>query len=234
MHFFGILLRGLNACLFSIALMQPSQAALIDVPNNSSACCIGEYSPTTHVTSYWAQTFIVPAAKVGDLKLLILNNEQFPGSVFDFHLLVTETDSSHSAFQPTSILYESSTISVSDRFPTEFTFDLSELTFVQGIKYAFVIDTYATRNGFVDIGQFYVNTIPSAYVGGELYTLFATEQGRKADFNATWMPTSLDMSFSLEASKLISAVPEPETNVLILAGLGLMGVMTRRRKAMQA
>lgn len=231
MHFFGILVRGLSACLFSIALMQPSQAALIDVPYNSSACCIGEYSPTTHVTSYWAQTFIVPAAKVGDLKLLISNNEQFPGSVFDFHLLVTETNS---GFQPTSILYESSTISVSDRFPTEFTFDLSGLTFVQGIKYAFVIDTYATRNGLIDIGNFFINTNPSAYVEGEMYTLFATEQGRTADFNAAWMPASSDMSFSLGASKLVSAVPEPETYVLILAGIGLMGVMTRRRKTMQA
>jgi hypothetical protein len=38
-------------------------------------------------------------------------------------------------------------------------------------------------------------------------------------------------AFSLN---IVSAVPEPETFALMLAGLGLMGVIARRRKAKQA
>lgn len=75
-----------------------------------------------------------------------------------------------------------------------------------------------------------VNLNQNAYVDGEMYGLYATEQGRTSDMNARWYSTRLDVSFSLEASSMIHSTPEPETYAMVLAGLGLMGIAARRRK----
>lgn len=211
--------------------IQPAYAALIHVPFNGTACCIGEYNPITGVASYWAQTFYAPSEKVGDLKIWGLNNEQYPGSVFDFRLLITATNSDY-GFQPTSVLYESPKVSLNNQFITGLTFDLSQLTFAQGTKYAFVIDSYVTRDGLIDIGQFMVNTNPDAYPAGGSYALIATGNGRPADLNARWnLMDNLTISFSLDATNAVSAIPEPETYSLLLAGLAVVGAAAKRRNA---
>ena len=38
---------------------------------------------------------------------------------------------------------------------------------------------------------------------------------------------------SLDVSTPVAAIPEPETYALMIAGLGLVGFMARRRKVMQ-
>lgn len=48
----------------------------------------------------------------------------------------------------------------------------------------------------------------------------------------TGNPTGLRVEFT--QSNVVSAVPEPETYAMMLAGLGLMGAIARRRKAKQA
>jgi hypothetical protein len=47
-----------------------------------------------------------------------------------------------------------------------------------------------------------------------------------ASANAIWLTSNVTMSI-----KEVSAVPEPETYAMLLAGLGLMGAVVRRRKA---
>ena len=42
-------------------------------------------------------------------------------------------------------------------------------------------------------------------------------------------PTGLRVEF--DASSVAAAVPEPETYAMLLAGLGMLGLVARRRKA---
>lgn len=209
--------------------MQAAYASLIEVPYAAATCCIGEYEPTTQIASYWAQTFRAPAEKLGDLKIWGLNNQQYPGSVFEFALLITTT--SQENFQPTQVLYESQRQSVSNQFITEFTFDLSQLSFIRDNKYSFIIDTYVTRDGKIDVGQIATTAPPvyDAYQDGALYYLFATENGRVADLNAQWYESGLDISFSLGAPAVL-ATPIPAAAWLLISGAGLLGAAAKRRK----
>jgi|GEM_PF-1113177 len=73
----------------------------------------------------------------------------------------------------------------------------------------------SAKNGN-DNASFYVN----AYVGtGEIITSVSFYSGKNAleTDNHAYIPA-------------VSAVPEPETYGMMLAGLGLMGILTRRRK----
>ncbi|MDQ5945187.1 MAG: outer rane lipase/esterase, partial [Pseudomonadota bacterium] len=47
-------------------------------------------------------------------------------------------------------------------------------------------------------------------------------------------PTALGHRIIADAAFNVLAVPEPETYALLLAGLGLMGAVARRRRQMQA
>jgi hypothetical protein len=55
-----------------------------------------------------------------------------------------------------------------------------------------------------------------------------------SDLVFTAMGTSNSYGASLDNISVTAAVPEPETYALLLAGLGLMGTIIRRRKANQA
>jgi hypothetical protein len=55
-----------------------------------------------------------------------------------------------------------------------------------------------------------------------------------SDLIFTAMGTSNSYGASLDNVSVTAAVPEPETYALLLAGLGLMGTIVRRRKANQA
>jgi hypothetical protein len=48
--------------------------------------------------------------------------------------------------------------------------------------------------------------------------------------NGSYFSDTTPVSFRLESTVVAAPVPEPETYAMMLAGLGLLGVMTRRRK----
>ena len=82
------------------------------------------------------------------------------------------------------------------------------------------LTTVATGSAYGTAGDWKVNfTIPSA-IGHQLTNSYA--------FVVSGSPVGSSGSYSLDAS--ITAVPEPETYAMMLAGLGLLGFAARRRK----
>jgi hypothetical protein len=101
------------------------------------------------------------------------------------------------------------------------------------------IDKYNTVS--FDLGGTGTNV---SFTGNDVIAGASGIQGKPAYFNffATGNETIKGVSFASTQNAFetdnhafsVSAVPEPETYTLMLAGLGLMGVVARRRKAKQA
>ena len=82
-----------------------------------------------------------------------------------------------------------------------------------------------TSNGFTSFSNFSAN---SGFNSGLNTLEFLVTNTKQNSGN----PTGLRVEFT--QSNVVSAVPEPETYAMMLAGLGLMGAIARRRKAKQA
>lgn len=78
-----------------------------------------------------------------------------------------------------------------------------------------------TANGFTDWTAFSAN---SGFVAGNNTLDFVVTNWAQNGGN----PTGLRVEFA--SSSIMAAVPEPETYAMLLAGLGLMGLVARRRK----
>ena len=71
-------------------------------------------------------------------------------------------------------------------------------------------------------------------VGTSAPLTFALQAGDKVDFVVGYGSNGNYLYDSTRLTATIAAVPEPETYAMLLAGLGLMGGIARRRKAKQA
>jgi hypothetical protein len=192
------------------------------LPADAGACCIGEGTNITNV--YLAQTFIATGEKPNEL-LLGLSNNSYPIAPFQFRILFTEYTP---GFHPGDVLWESKDLAIDASVGgyNEYAFKISGLKLDVGTQYAWILDTYVTRDGVSDTGGYFANIGGGApgYAGGALYMGNATGSGRTADFASAWVNTGFDASFLISYK-----VPEPAMLGLVVVGLaGLAG--WRRRK----
>ena len=183
---------------------------------------------------YLAQTFIATGEKPESI-LLGLSSNNFPSQ---FGLLFTEYNP---GFHPGEVLWESKDLALtaSNGQYHEYSFKLSGLKLDVGTQYAFILDTYVTRDGVLDLGGYFANLgiDVSPYLEGVQYFADATGLGREADFAATWINTGFDAAFLIsykddkkikadgrqgDIDANLTAIPEPTT--LALLGLGLAGL----------
>lgn len=197
------------------------------VPADAGACCVGETHTLTN--AYLAQTFEATGVNPASITLGLVNN--LPGDVppasFQFRLLFTEA---YPGFHPGTILFESANLAIPASVMgfNEMTFAIAGVTFDVGSEYAWILDTYVTRDGIEDAGGWFANIghdVPP-YLDGVLYVANTTGLGRAADFESTWTNTGFDAAF------LISYVPEPP--VLALLAIALAGFGFSRRRKLHA
>jgi len=192
------------------------------VYGNGGACCIGESPSLTNV--YMAQSFVAIAERPSHLVIGLANNS-YPSSDFKYKLLLTE----FSFDRVGEILYESSAASIPASLGSynEYVFSLGGTALVPGATYAWIIDTYSTRDGVVDAGAYYAN-ISYDYSLGALYLLEATGLGRAHDFSRQWTNTGIDASFLLAYE-----VKEPSSLSMGAVGALILLVVWRNGKKTQ-
>ena len=187
-------------------------------------CCIGEYHTLT--TAYLEQTFKATGTHVQSLTVGVLDNfpSDVPPAPFRFRLLLTETEALH----PGAILWESSDLSVDTSQLTDVTVDVGGVNLRQGSTYAWVLDTYSTRDGLQDVASI-LGTLAATWRRMKMAPLLGTASGdgRASDFAAPWLQIG-----GLDAAFLIRYVPEPGTLELAMLALVLIGMPSlSRRKA---
>jgi spore coat protein U-like protein len=101
--------------------------------------------------------------------------------------------------------------------------DVSSLNInvMAGSQYSFAIDKVTGSGDLADRGILGVWNTDSAYLGGQLYV----GPGYAGIFG--------DLAFETRVDTGVSAIPEPETYAMLLAGLGLLGFAARRRAGFQ-
>ena len=161
------------------------------VPADAGVGSIGEHPNITNV--YLAQTFKATGRRPESILLGLANNIGVP---FRFRLLFTEVEP---GFHPGEILWESRDLALPDVLDYhEYSFRIpGSLRFDIGTQYAWILDTYVTRDGINDTAAYFGNIghdVPP-YLDGVQHFADATGLGREADFASTWINSGFDAAF---------------------------------------
>jgi hypothetical protein len=157
-------LFGIRRVIHAIILASAAHVSTADIidnfPNEKFFSGIGEpFSP------YFAQTFEALPGVAIDLAIELAGGSG--ADDMDFNLLITEVTGSGLNFHPTTVLYESSTITFSSSAPaTVVHIPLPNLALEAGNTYAFILDAFVTRDGTYGTALVATN---GTYLNGAFY-----------------------------------------------------------------
>lgn len=121
---------------------------------------------------YYAQTFVAPATTPKALSFYLASADH--SGPMNFRVLITEINGTGSAIVPSTVLFESPTLSLpfDPTFPinrneyTRFDVPLMALSLTPGLTYAWIIDGVVARDG---IGDGAGSALNSSYSGGHFF-----------------------------------------------------------------
>jgi hypothetical protein len=206
------------AATFAFASVLPAAIAdTIEVPLSGTLSSFGSFTP------YRGQTFqSLSTPSIAEAITVFVGPSLDPGA--RFHLLLTEVDRS-SGFHPTTVLFESATLSVPFSLgTTAFAVDLQDVLLQADTEYAWILDYFVVAAP----GRVSMDTgiqLPGTYPGGEAFD-FPTgpflPSGTRSDHFASsnWFLFPFpprDLAFTLELTP-VAQVPEPPSLLLLLSG----------------
>jgi hypothetical protein len=205
----------------------PASAATVD----TSAGATGLIQPFGATdTATYGQTFTVGTDTILQSFAMFLSGRMGGSGTVDLRGYVAGWD----GFKATSILYTSATQTMNaDGTRQEFDFDTGNLALVEGQRYvAFLSTSELASQSYSTFGMPYGSN--ALYAGGS-FVYYNNSTNFGALTTNAWDCNSSNCSFADASFKLdlaASAVPEPAT--IALMGVGLFGVVGRRRRASKA
>jgi hypothetical protein len=158
-----------------LGVSNASAAVIANLPSETSFGSLGEpFAP------YFAQTFVALEPASATRLTLELSHDEGQDNM-EFHVIITEVVGYGADFHPTTVLYESPLQTLERGAPvTLFQLFLPSIPLQTGVRYAFVLDAFVTRDGLSGTARAGTN---GTYSDGEFYFNqgFGVRRSRKTE-----------------------------------------------------
>lgn len=236
---------GTLTAFFSFWLSCNSQALVIDTTGSwdgiAGTCCFGEGSTDTYGQTFFVSTQDTLLNSFSfwiDDRTDVNAPVDFAGYIMEWHDLTSYGDYRHTVGP---LLYSSAKVTTTNNKGTggmeEITFNTGALELEQGKKYVAFISSslfWDGKNSSGSVGSLgsCCNGSGDVYGGSEFVLVSNGNNFMPYITQAGWNTYPQDLAFVANFSSPVvaSPVPEPETYSMLLAGLGLWGFTSWRRK----
>ncbi len=162
------------------------------------------FGETDYNVTYFVQAFTAGAGPLDAVSFATQFQSETGSDPIEFRLLVTEVSGDGATLQPTTVLFESGTLTGAgpgDTGSVTTNVDLGGLTLVEGQRYALVFDLVSEFDGEPGGGQLAMTAGTDRIPGEGFYQSYANTGARETDFAAgliTYPDASVDIALTFE------------------------------------